>query len=1183
MDKQEESKLAYYLVTNLCDKASGRGDSECVRNYPRDVYFIGNLRPTPNETVQKEDKPKSYREIINKLSPMAFGSEFLIHIGSEPIEIEATVNWTCYYRVFPTYLQQCEHQHKYTSISLGTDEENSENIQQYNIKNKSDSELEENDSNDNDPPEDHETPKEKQRARVLQDTLFIRFRKICCTAKGRIAIKLDKENHIVINDSNLQIALKSEFINAQKNALTDIDILRTNDKQDSKAKVPDSALMSEEAYKSFLKTLNISVVPEWNMDLCCNARGTDISNEFIFAFELVNTSPTPESSPNHEPFLFDSKASFIFAKKDVKPFNLELAPRNFRYNKTVWGRGINCDITLEKFGDKSLLMFVTTHVPIYSQLRYSTREVPSARFIDLAKDPMTTLDAILKAMEGYREIWDIKRQDYVNGNSSWEDEYGKEFDKDKQYFNDEIKRFSYGCELIRTIPDIREAFKLTNETFSRGVNKEWRLFQIIFLVCQIPGIMALSHSTEFGISEREQVDIIYFPTGGGKTEAYLATIVFHCFYDRLRGKKAGVTAWTRFPLRLLTLQQTQRVVDIIGLAEIVRTEHNDPRLSGDEVDGFAVGYFVGQGGSPNELVNPEIYRYATYENKVNWSKANDLAALQGWKRIARCPSCKTATISLEFDSTTNRLIHRCNQPNCKFPKGELPIYIVDNEIFRYLPSVIVGTIDKLAGLGNQRKFAMLFGQVDGRCSIHGYYKAQCCQKDCTAQKNLIRKKPEGITGPTLFVQDELHLLKEGLGTFDGHYETFTQTLLSEYGYDKCLKIIASSATIEAFERQVNHLYGRRIDQARVFPGKGPALGESFYAQTLTYPQRLYVGIIPHNKTIFNTILELIELYHREVQVLQTLSKGELNPYGGKLIPGTPEWQQILDLYSTSLTYFSASRDLDSIRTDLEGDVIPNLIQDRMKPLRISELTGSTLTDEVSKILEKLESTAILDQQQDAVLATSMVSHGVDINRLNSMIFYGMPRLNSEYIQASSRVGRSHVGIVFTCLHPIRERDQSHYAYFIKYHEFLGQLVEPVAINRWSRFSVNRTLPGLFMAVLLQLIANNSGNPKPGQYSKIDFVRRLVSNGSLKPEHFIPILEDAYRVQNPSEPGMEAFCNEIHLRVRQYLDWILSPSNTLEFVSDVLVPKPMKSLRDVDETIPIELDSIGTQWTTNSLR
>lgn len=377
------------------------------------------------------------------------------------------------------------------------------------------------------------------------------------------------------------------------------------------------------------------------------------------------------------------------------------------------------------------------------------------------------------------------------------------------------------------------------------------------------------------------------------------------------------------------------------------------------------------------------------------------------------------------------------------------------------------------------------------------------------------------------------------------------------------------------------MYGRAPGLAHRFPGDGPVRGQSFYAETLTFPQRLFVGLIPHNKTIFNTILELIELYHREVQILQRVQPNDPNPYGGSLTPGTTAWQQLLDLWITSLTYFLANRELNSIRTDLEGDVIPHLQRDGFVPIDLSELTGSTSTDDVSRILEKLEQPGGPHKAPDAVLATSMVSHGVDIDRFNAMIFYGMPRQNSEYIQASSRVGRAHVGVVFTTLHPVRERDQSHYSYFIKYHEFLGQLVEPVAINRWSKFSINRTLPGLFMGVLLQLIANRSGESNPNRYYMLDFVRQKISDGSLRPEHFISLLEKAYQVEVPTGIGETVFKDEIQLRVRQYLDWILSAGHSSTFVSEVLIPQPMRSLRDVDEAIDIELDSTGSQWTARA--
>jgi len=1183
----EETRLAHYIVERITGKASGRLESECIRNYPRDIYFVGNLRPHFDEDPDASPQPGHLRELMNKLAPVAFGAEFLLQMEGENIQINVQLSWSCYYRVFPTLSQQRAHQRYLTIESVGQGDGGNEQVlpplAQESPEDVSEQENTNSESTDT-AQEVPESANDRRRTRIAQDTLSFRFRKIRCSTTGLVSLQRVQNSDWIVNTEQLQTAIDQEILRAQQAAIIDPERVRSTGNADEKIKVPESALRTIEDYNSFLHSFTNDIAQQWLFQVrgeLWNAL-TTTSSERVLALEFVNRTTMPVDSANTESFIFDTEAVFTFSCRDIRPFQINLAPKSFRYDKLEWGRGINCGIHNIN-NDPSLQSFVTTHTPVYQQMRFTTRTSPPARFADLRQNPLPVLTSILSAMEEYRNVWNRERRNYVLVDPAWEANFAFEFDRDYTKYNEEITRFKRGCEIIEQDQDVRLAFQLVNETFHRGPKTEWRLFQIVFFVSQIPGIHALASVDSRDLVDREKVDIIYFPTGGGKTEAYLATIIFHCFFDRLRGKSAGVTAWTRFPLRLLTLQQTQRVADVIGVAEIVRREQNDVRLSGPDVDGFAVGYFVGQGGSPNEIVNPDESRYPNAEAQVVWSKVNDANARQDWKRVVRCPSCGTNTVSVEFDAIHTRLFHRCNCPGCSFPGGIIPIYIVDNEIYRYLPSVIVGTIDKLAGVGNQRKFSLLFGEIDGRCSQHGYYKGGCCQKDCLDRSRLQRFQVRGISGPTLFVQDELHLLKEGLGTFDAHYETFAQQLQREFGQMAPLKIIASSATIEAFERQVNHLYGRSENQACVFPGPGPILGQSFYAETLTRPQRLYVGLLPHNKTIFNTILELIEMYHHELEGLKLLSEIHQNPYGGILQPNTPQWHRLLDFYSSSLTYFLANRELSSTRTDLEGDVIPHLVQDGLPALEVSELTGSTSTDDVSRILEKLEQIAQLGSSPDTILATSMISHGVDVDRLNSMIFYGMPRQNSEYIQASSRVGRSHVGIVFTCLHPVRERDRSHYSYFSKFHEFIGQMIEPVAINRWAKFSINRTLPGLFMGVLLQLVANRSGENNPGRYTKLDFVRRKISDGTLRPEFFISMLERAYGVQTPVSHKELVFHTEIRLRVRQYFDWILTAGSDQTFISDVLIPKPMRSLRDVDEAIPIELDSLGSIWTTRGTR
>lgn len=1150
----EESKLAETLIQTVIGKALGISEPECIGNYPRDTYFLGNLRPQDPDLA---DPRVAVRELLNKLAPSATGWEIAVLPSHNKIAIHIKLSWTLYYRVFATFEQQKHYQIRTAATDNKTDDS----------KTKATGENKELDESD------ESTTTKPDKFAKAKDSLAPRFKAIRCEAEATVRAEVNGDPSIDLQP--LQAAVDSELSRAKDIWRNDSDRIRAATEPNEYVQVPFKVLTSEADYSNHIKSLTVEIQPQWQLSLEGTAlSGARSGKEVVVSIDVVNTSPPSRTknkeNPNLEHFVFNPVFDIKFVEGRPLPFSLDLAPKGFRYDRHLWGRGFNCAVCRDDSND---VHFVTSHVPIYRQKRYSTQSTPPAKFADLSQNPIPVLEDILQAMNVYSAEWKAQKEQYLR-DPEWARKHVAEFDADFSRYKDEITRFQAGLNLIRTDPAVQYAFKLTNETFSRGPKSGWRLFQIVFLVTQLPGIAALSKSQPS--DERRKVDIIYFPTGGGKTEAYLGVIVFHCFYDRLRGKAAGVTAWTRFPLRLLTLQQTQRVADVIGVAELVRREQSDKKLSGEGVDPFGVGYFVGEGGSPNELADPTKVPYPTADIEISWAKATDPTARQQWKRVVRCPSCRTDTVIVDFDAAKVRLLHRCTNPSCKFPNGIVPVLIVDNEIYRQLPAVMVGTIDKLAGLGNQRKMALVLGKADGRCTIHGYFKQKCCQKDCNDRKLLKKGTPPGISGPTLFVQDELHLLKEGLGTFDSHYETFTQTLLSDFGVVQPLKVIASSATIEAFERQVSHLYGRLPSDARVFPGPGPTIDRSFYAETLAYDQRLYVGLIPHNKTIFNAILELIEYYHRAVYRLRSHSE-PTNPWGGTLQQNTPEWKGLIDLYTTSLTYFLAGRELNSVRTDLIGHVFPTLESENIPIPRIHELTGGTTTDEVQRSLEALEKTSEDQFQTDAILATSMVSHGVDVDRLNAMIFYGMPRQNAEYIQASSRVGRSHVGIVFTCLHPARERDQSHYSYFVKFHEFLGQLIEPVPINRWAKFSLSRTAPGLFMAVLLQKFANESGDDKPDSFYLLDFVRKKISAGELKADMFIPLLEKAYLLSNNSSVPAETFRTELQRLVTQFLDQIICAGSQQKFVSEVLIPTPMRSLRDVDEPIDIELDSEGTEW------
>ena len=1177
-DKQhlgfEQESLARYIADQVFQRASGRGIDICTQNHPRDVYFLGNLRPAPSE----EDDPfiaGRSNELINKLAPVAFGAEFRLIPDSahQGMVVRVALAWNCYYRIVPTFEEQRSHQFQ-AEINNRTGEDEESTTENSGTEVETDDDRAPADTS----PDVTDSAADRRKKRKKTDTLFIKFRQISCHAEGEVSIQPHQIGDGVeweIDTQALEQAIKNETERARQLVIADPDALKTNSDIEDNVRIPDTALADDSSYRSFLATLMTPIIPTWEWSVGTAVRETNTSREKLFSVEFTNSSPISDKAKNLEGFLFDVQAAFAFVNCQTEPLEFELAPQGFRYDPFLPARGFNCNV-LEIDDGETDYTLVTETMPIFRQRRYQTQTRPKAHFRDLADDPIPVLMSILDAMREYAEkTWKNDLTQYAS-ETWWNEQYQQEFSRDYDQFSREIEHFERGIQLLQRNSDVLLAFKLTNETFSRGPKESWRLFQIVFLVSQMPAIAALADTNQTAISERKVVDIIYFPTGGGKTEAYLSVIVFHCFFDRLRGKKAGVTAWTRFPLRLLTLQQTQRVADVIGLADIVRREQtHEPRLSGRGVAPFGVGYFVGSGATPNKLSPPYGGGYASPE----WQIAQDHYDRQRWKRIVSCPSCRTTTVEVDFDAEKIRLYHRCTNKNCKFEDGIIPVYVVDYEIYRYLPSVIVGTIDKLAGIGNQTRMSLILGRVDGICPDHGFYIDKCTQDGCTRQKNEMKPLPPntGLSGPTLFVQDELHLLKEGLGTFDAHYETFTQELLREFGQKHPLKIIASSATIEAFERQVEHLYGRDTPaEARVFPGLGPRLQYSFYAETLEYPQRLFVGLIPHNKTIFNSILELIQYYHEIVQDLSVLESSDDNPYGGDIQPDTEDWKELIELYKTSLTYFLNTRELHSIKTDLEGAVNPDLEDKNYQPLMISELTGSVSTSDVAITLERLERKSSEDDAPDTVLATNMVSHGVDIDYLNAMIFYGMPSHVAEYIQSSSRVGRTHVGIVFMCMHPARERDQSHYSYFSKFHEYLGQLIEPVAINRWSRFSITRTLPGLFMSMLLQIISQRF-DASGGRFTRLDYVKQQIRDGRITQSDFTNFLEEAYQVKGDDSPGAVAFRQDIERGIGQFFDQILGAGPHVEWVSDALIPSPMRSLRDVDEQLEVELDDNGSSW------
>lgn len=589
-------------------------------------------------------------------------------------------------------------------------------------------------------------------------------------------------------------------------------------------------------------------------------------------------------------------------------------------------------------------------------------------------------------------------------------------------------------------------------------NCVWRPFQIAFLLMDINSIVNDSSD------ERSIVDLIWFPTGGGKTEAYLGLTAFTIFYRRLAHPQeaAGTTVIMRYTLRLLAAQQFTRAATLICACEYIRQDSNERRSKypayplGKEA--ITIGLWIGGSHIPNknEGKNGAEEHLDALQNA---SASNIRYAKEKHSKfqVLKCPWCGAKMVK---DGDGKHLVGEwgyaitrkkgkhfymfCPHEDCNFT-NRLPIQIIDDELYDMPPTLLFGTVDK---------FAML--PWDGRIgSFFGF--------------NSNNRAPE------LIIQDELHLISGALGTIVGLFETSIDYLCGQKGV--LPKIIASTATIRRAKEQCSVLYNREVVQ---FPAPGLDAEDSFFAkeQIIDYDLncygRKYVGVMPAGKTKAMTEIRMM------AALLQKLYTTDF-----------PE--EVKDKLWTLTAYFNSLKDLGKASNLVDDDVKDFIIRtaNRMFTRRrliigADELTSRVSTTELNETLDKLEkieySQANIDAKRYAsnvLLATNMISVGIDVARLNVMLMVGQPKLTSEYIQASSRVGRSYPGVVFIQYDATKSRDRSHYEQFRPYHQSFYRFVEPTGATPFSKPARERALH----SVLTAMLRNKAGlfEDKDAQY------------------------------------------------------------------------------------------------------
>ncbi len=431
----------------------------------------------------------------------------------------------------------------------------------------------------------------------------------------------------------------------------------------------------------------------------------------LVSVSLVNgTAFTSGDFQNHT--LYDCRiGAKIEGAATLVPQRFELAPNDYRYSDLVdvVGHGRNC--VAVGCGER----VVSETLPIYRQPVVESRSdhVAPPKWDDLANDPLPVLRSVESEMRAYLGEWDV----FLSDKRLTDPDVFRASQRERGAFADEIRRFQLGMSYLQIDPELMKSFRLANQTFMDANRAEpydsWRLFQIVYIVAQLPSLAARRHTDDHRLkTELEAADVLWFPTGGGKTEAYLGLVVTALFYDRLRGKSRGVSSWLRFPLRMLSVQQLARVLHVLVTADTLRL-----RKLENPGDPFTIGYLVGGGGTPNSLFWESGWWRGI--ERIGHLQQEDL---ERRRLVAACPACGVKdSVRLRPSLQDVRIYHVCE--SCEY---HLPLYMTDDEVYRYQPSVIISTVDKLTGYAHFGEFTSFSRGPAYRCPDHGYFSFGGC-------------------------------------------------------------------------------------------------------------------------------------------------------------------------------------------------------------------------------------------------------------------------------------------------------------------------------------------------------------------------------------------------------------------------------------------------------------------------
>ncbi len=577
-----------------------------------------------------------------------------------------------------------------------------------------------------------------------------------------------------------------------------------------------------------------------------------------------------------------------------------------------------------------------------------------------------------------------------------------------------IERIRESIDFLKLDTDFRNAFQLANQAIyeQNSWNKDsnsftWRPFQMAFILLVLESFIGNDRKS------KSIVDLLWFPTGGGKTEAYLCVISFLLFKSSFKSQKVddpGTQILIRYTLRLLTTQQFERASAVILASESIRKKsklcHKDSKV-------FSIGLWIGSDSSPNK--RDEAKKVL---EKVEMQEKGDP------RQLTRCPCCKS---KLNWELIPNQPITpRCEDINCKL-NGILPIFTVDEDIYNVRPSLILGTSDKFIQIVRVPETNNLFVSKTGR-------------------------------SPELILQDELHLISGPLGSIAGLFEAAIDMICSK---NYPVKIIGSTATIKNAENQVSALFNRDLMQ---FPPPGIDFKDSCFAvEDESQAGRLYIGVSSMGRTAKTSLSRVASSSFHHAQ----------NIY--KSCEPDSQQKKHAETFTTLVSYFNSLKELGGASVCYLDDVNEfltnisnNLNEDRYQIKELCELTSRCSQQEIQRYLENLHLSRDSENSIDACLSTNMISVGVDVSRLGLMLINGQTKSKSEYIQASSRVGRKYPGIVITIYNDSKVRDKSGFENFRDIHQNLYKDVEITSVTPFSPDCIKKVLPSVIVGACRHL-------------------------------------------------------------------------------------------------------------------